>query len=190
MARRRGKQPDSSGADVSLDGQRVRSILAAHGRTQREVAEALGIGSPHMSMLLSGQRKPSMGVLLALAGHLGVPVDVLTGRAPFLEPVAATLAAAVGGRVEQVQAMTLSERARRVVYAMLAACPDPRSAASHVSASLDISPATLQAIVFGGDEQLGDPLVQQLARIAGIPLAYFYAGDMSWAREPARSTRG
>lgn len=178
-------QPERSDPSPRLDAEAVRAVMQARGLNQTQLAERLGVGPPHMSMMLSGQRKPSMAVLLRMAEVLAVSMDVLTGRLPFLRPVAGTLVAAIAWQADQVRAMSPSERARRVLYVLLAAAPDPRAAAGAVGSNLDISAETLADLLLGRLDITG-ALLTGLIQQSGVPASYFYEGDLSWAMAPPR----
>ncbi len=55
-------------------------LLRSH-RTQRDIANELGITTAHMSNLVAGLRKPSADLLVALVRLTGLPVgDLVTSR--------------------------------------------------------------------------------------------------------------
>lgn len=66
----------------------VRAELARQTKTQREVADRLGITQPSVQLRLSGQRPFRAEELAVIADWLGVPA------AQFLPPLAATSDAA------------------------------------------------------------------------------------------------
>lgn len=60
-------------------GRRIRERRQSLQRTQREVADAAGIGVPYLSNLEHGQKSLSLRTLEALARALGLsPADLLT----------------------------------------------------------------------------------------------------------------
>lgn len=69
----------------------VKTILAGRRMKQRELADALDISTGYMSLLLSGERKPSHDLLTRMADVLGVPVGSLFEEAAepqgFADPV-------------------------------------------------------------------------------------------------------
>ena len=56
-------------------GQRIRKIRKAHGLSQESLAERVGISNTHMSHIETGNTKPSLPVLVALADALDVCTD-------------------------------------------------------------------------------------------------------------------
>ena len=54
----------------------VREFLGRTGRTQRGWAEELGITAAHLSMILTGQRTPSLPLALQMAESSGLPVRI------------------------------------------------------------------------------------------------------------------
>lgn len=58
-------------------GQRIRKFRKAHGLSQEELAEKIGISTTHMSHIETGNTKLSLPVLVDLAMVLGVQTDDL-----------------------------------------------------------------------------------------------------------------
>ena len=58
-------------------GQKIRKIRKAHGLSQEELAERIGISTTHMSHIETGYTKLSLPVLVDLACALGVRTDDL-----------------------------------------------------------------------------------------------------------------
>ncbi|MCC7142222.1 MAG: helix-turn-helix transcriptional regulator [Candidatus Eisenbacteria bacterium] len=58
-------------------GKGIRTIRAARGLTQKQLASAVRVDSSFMSLLERGARAPSIGTLEAIAEALGVPVYLL-----------------------------------------------------------------------------------------------------------------
>ena len=74
-------------------GQRIRKIRKAHGLSQEELAEKIGISTTHMSHIETGYTKLSLPVLVDLACALGVRTDDLIfdkdalGKTELLEEI-------------------------------------------------------------------------------------------------------
>ena len=60
--------------------ERLSSILAEQGLTQRELAGMCGVDETSMSRYVNGSRKPCMDVLVRIAEKLNVSVEYLTGN--------------------------------------------------------------------------------------------------------------
>jgi len=63
--------------DIETIGQRVKRERLAIDLTQRELAEAVGVGVPHISKVEAGRENPSDDLLDRLAGVFKVEVDEL-----------------------------------------------------------------------------------------------------------------
>lgn len=61
-------------------GQRIRQYRKAHGLSQEQLAEQVGISVTHMSHIETGNTKLSLPVLVALAQALEVSTDALLGQ--------------------------------------------------------------------------------------------------------------
>ena len=61
---------------------RLRSLRSATGKTQAEVADAVGISRAHLAKLETGGDAPGRDSLVALSDYYGVPIDYLEGRTP------------------------------------------------------------------------------------------------------------
>ena len=59
---------------------RLRELRKEQGETQKQVAAAIGIGERPYQYLESGEHRPSLDTLIALADHFGVSLDYLAGR--------------------------------------------------------------------------------------------------------------
>ena len=66
-------------------GQKIRKIRKAHGLSQEELAEKVGISTPHMSHIETGNTKLSLPVFVDIAAALEVRADDLLDN-----PTAAT----------------------------------------------------------------------------------------------------
>ncbi|MFD8599155.1 helix-turn-helix domain-containing protein [Kitasatospora sp. NPDC059646] len=75
-------------ADRPLDsvGPRLRELRRARGATLAAVAEATGISPSTLSRLESGKRRPTLEMLLSLAGMFDVTLDGLVGAPPTGDP--------------------------------------------------------------------------------------------------------
>jgi len=66
-------------------GKTIRAIRQEQGLSQKEVAEAAGIGQSYLSMIESGQRRnPGTRIVARLARVLDVSIDELAARAGYL----------------------------------------------------------------------------------------------------------
>lgn len=63
--------------DYYAIGQRIRKFRKAHGFSQEELAERVGISTTHMSHIETGNTKLSLPVLVELAAALEVSTDEL-----------------------------------------------------------------------------------------------------------------
>ena len=63
-------------------GQQVRKFRKAHGLSQEQLAEQVGISVTHMSHIETGNTKLSLPVLVDLANALEVSADDLLGQRP------------------------------------------------------------------------------------------------------------
>lgn len=68
--------------DYYVIGQRIRKMRKAHGLSQEELAEKVGISTTHMSHIETGNTKLSLPVLVALSMALGVRTDDLLFEIP------------------------------------------------------------------------------------------------------------
>ena len=63
--------------DYYVIGQRIRKTRKAHGLSQEQLAELVGISTTHMSHIETGNTKLSLPVLVSLAEALDVSTDDL-----------------------------------------------------------------------------------------------------------------
>ena len=63
-------------------GQQIRKIRKAHGLSQEELAEKVGISTPHMSHIETGNTKLSLPVFVDIANALQVRTDDLLDSPP------------------------------------------------------------------------------------------------------------
>lgn len=72
--------PDDELSDVlTAVGPRLRALRQSRGSTLAQIGETTGISLSTLSRLESGQRKPTLELLLPLAKAYGVPLDELVG---------------------------------------------------------------------------------------------------------------
>jgi transcriptional regulator with XRE-family HTH domain len=86
-----GSDPERSADDPTdevLDrvGERLRHIRTSRGATLADLAAATGISKSTLSRLESGQRRPSLELLLPIARAHRVPLDELVGAPPVGDP--------------------------------------------------------------------------------------------------------
>src|SRR4051794_14519647 len=67
-------------------GPRLRALRQEHGATLTELSATTGISVSTLSRLESGQRKPTLGLLLPLARAHQVPLDELVGAPAPADP--------------------------------------------------------------------------------------------------------
>src|SRR3954453_8049474 len=67
-------------------GPRLKQLRAKRGLTLAALSEATGIAKSTLSRLESGQRRPSLELLLPLAGAYHVPLDDLVGAPEVGDP--------------------------------------------------------------------------------------------------------
>ena len=74
--------------DAVLDavGTRLRTLRQRHGTTLADLSTETGISVSTLSRLESGQRRPTLELLLPLARVYGVPIDELVGAPPTGDP--------------------------------------------------------------------------------------------------------
>ena len=77
---------DDLGAVLATVGPRLRALRRRRDTTLAALAEATGISVSTLSRLESGQRRPTLELLLPLARAHGVPIDELVGAPPTGDP--------------------------------------------------------------------------------------------------------
>lgn len=77
---------DTTGDILEAVGPRLRAARLARRRTLAELSAATGISQSTLSRLESGQRKPTLELLLPLAREHGVPLDELVGAPATGDP--------------------------------------------------------------------------------------------------------
>jgi transcriptional regulator with XRE-family HTH domain len=65
---------------VSAFGDRMRAAREARGLTLDQLSVSVGVSKAHLSRLESGDRQPSVGILVEVAAALGTRVSVLLGE--------------------------------------------------------------------------------------------------------------
>jgi transcriptional regulator with XRE-family HTH domain len=65
---------------VSALGERLRAAREARGLTLDRLSASVGVSKAHLSRLESGDRQPSVGILVEVAAALGTRVSVLLGE--------------------------------------------------------------------------------------------------------------
>lgn len=80
------KMDDELGSVLTAVGPRLRELRRRRGVTLAGLAAATGISESTLSRLESGQRRPTLELLLPLARAHGVPLDELVGAPPTGDP--------------------------------------------------------------------------------------------------------
>jgi transcriptional regulator with XRE-family HTH domain len=80
------EEPDAIAATLDEVGPRLKRLRAQRGVTLADLAEATGISKSTLSRLETGQRRPSLELLLPLAHTYGVPLDDLVGAPEVGDP--------------------------------------------------------------------------------------------------------
>src|SRR5579871_1299080 len=65
---------------VSALGERLRAAREARGLTLDQLSASVGVSKAHLSRMESGDRQPSVGILVEVAAALGTRVSVLLGE--------------------------------------------------------------------------------------------------------------
>lgn len=74
-------------------GEKIRKLRAEKGITQKQLAEAIGVGRTTITQYENNSIEPSLAVLKAIANYFNVPIDYLLSDNPkqdtieFLEPI-------------------------------------------------------------------------------------------------------
>ena len=58
-------------------GRAIRVVRSAHGLSQRQLADRIGVSPSHLSLIESGKRDPSLKLLEEIAGNLAIPMHLL-----------------------------------------------------------------------------------------------------------------
>jgi transcriptional regulator with XRE-family HTH domain len=78
----------NSDVAVSALGGRLRAAREARGLTLDQLSASVGVSKAHLSRLESGDRQPSVGILVEVAAALGTLVSVLLGEDAAGAPLA------------------------------------------------------------------------------------------------------
>jgi transcriptional regulator with XRE-family HTH domain len=78
--------PDDLAAVLDAVGSRLRAVRQRRSVTLTELSDVTGISVSTLSRLESGQRRPTLELLLQLATAHGVPIDELVGAPPVGDP--------------------------------------------------------------------------------------------------------
>jgi transcriptional regulator with XRE-family HTH domain len=109
-------------------GPRLRRVRTQRGATLTAVAEATGISKSTLSRLESGQRRPTLELLLPLARVYRVPLDDLVGAPDFGDPQVRLTARRVKGRtVIPLTRTPGGMQAWKIVIPVSTVDPQPRS---------------------------------------------------------------
>jgi transcriptional regulator with XRE-family HTH domain len=113
---------------LELVGPRLKRIRSRHGATLAEVSEATGISKSTLSRLESGQRRPSLELLLPLAQAYRVPLDELVGAPEVGDPRVRLKPRRVNGRtVLPLTRQPSDVQAWKIVIPATQTTPDPRA---------------------------------------------------------------
>lgn len=77
-----------SDVGVSALGERLRAAREGRGLTLDQLSAAVGVSKAHLSRMESGDRQPSVGILVEVAAALGTRVSVLLGEDAAGAPLA------------------------------------------------------------------------------------------------------
>jgi transcriptional regulator with XRE-family HTH domain len=95
-------------------GKAFRIIRAAFGLRQSELAERMPISASQLSLIEAGKRQPSLRVVNALAGAVGVPAALVS------------LLASTEGDVESKTDQEISDLARALLRLLVSAKEEPQ----------------------------------------------------------------
>ena len=84
-------------------GKRIKMLRRREGITQKELANALGVGASTITMYETDKRVPNNDMFVKLADYFGVDVDYLLGRSDVASSI--TNADDLENRVEVVQSI-------------------------------------------------------------------------------------
>jgi transcriptional regulator with XRE-family HTH domain len=127
---------DAVAADIAavLDrvGDRLKRLRAQRGMTLTGVAAATGISKSTMSRLETGQRRPTLELLLALSQTYGVPLDDLVGAPEAGDPRLRLKPGLVKGRtVIPLTRQPDGMQAWKIIIPITKTTPEPRSHDGH-----------------------------------------------------------
>jgi len=113
-------------------GVRLKRIRTQRGMTLTGVAEATGISKSTMSRLETGQRRPTLELLLALSHAYRVPLDDLVGAPPEGDPRLRLKPGRVKGRtVIPLTRQAGGMQAWKIIIPTSNATPEPRAHDGH-----------------------------------------------------------
>ena len=113
-------------------GARLKRIRTQRGMTLSGVAEATGISKSTLSRLETGQRRPTLELLLALSHTYRVPLDDLVGAPPEGDPRLRLKPGRVKGRtVIPLTAQAGGMQAWKIIIPTSNATPEPRAHEGH-----------------------------------------------------------
>lgn len=134
MAASRGSRttPDAAGsgpiaATLELVGPRLRRVREQRGLTLTDAAEVTGISKSTLSRLETGQRRPSLELLLPLAEAYRVPLDDLVGAPEVGDPRIRLKPRRVHGRTVLPLTRPGGIQAWKIVIPRTQSRPNPRT---------------------------------------------------------------
>ncbi len=104
--------------DYYAIGQQIRKARKAHGLSQEQLAEIVGISTTHMSHIETGNTKLSLPVLVDIASALEVRTDDLLGRTRYTAGNAAEEVAAMLEGCSAKEAKTIVDVAKATKQAI------------------------------------------------------------------------
>jgi transcriptional regulator with XRE-family HTH domain len=117
-----------AGADLVDVALRLKGIRAQRGITLTALARTTGISKSTISRLETGQRRPTLELLLALSGAYGIPLDELVGAPDVGDPRVRLKAGNVKGRtVIPLTRQPEGMQAWKIVIPATKVTPEPRS---------------------------------------------------------------
>jgi len=125
-----GAMDDESGpiaAALERVGPRLRRVREERGVTLTEVAQTTGISTSTLSRLETGQRRPSLELLLPLAQTYRVPLDDLVGAPEVGDPRIRLKPRRVNGRTVLPLTRPGGIQAWKIVIPRSQSRPDPRT---------------------------------------------------------------
>jgi transcriptional regulator with XRE-family HTH domain len=123
---------DMGGLDASAVGRRLKRIREARGVTLTAVAADTGISKSTLSRLETGQRRPTLELLLALSRTYRVPLEELVGAPDVGDPRVRLKAGEVKGRlVIPLTRQPDGMQAWKIVIPATKVVPEPRAHDGH-----------------------------------------------------------
>jgi transcriptional regulator with XRE-family HTH domain len=118
---------DTLVAALELVGPRLRRVREQRGLTLTDAAQATGISKSTLSRLETGQRRPSLELLLPLAQTYRVPLDDLVGAPEVGDPRIRLKPRRVNGRTVLPLTRPGGIQAWKIVIPRTQSKPEPRS---------------------------------------------------------------